>query len=157
MRKKNHHLVHEISSPRELTILTPCNHHRRRRKKEGKIVLDGSTMQCEKRTITSFVKYRRRENGQYLHSAIIIEEKGKKKENRVRRFNHAIRKKNHHLVCEISSSRELTILTSCNHHRRNEKIMLDGLTMQCEKWTIASFMKYRRRENGQHLQQSCQK
>ena len=93
--------------------------------KKRNIMLDGWTMQYEKRTITSFVKYRRRENGQYLHSAIIIEEKGKKKEkrrnHRVRRFNHAIRKKNHHLVHEISSSREWTILTPCNHHRRKRK------------------------------------
>ena len=58
IRKKNHHLVREISSSRELTILTDCNHHRR----NEKIVLDGSTMQYEKRTITSIVKHRRREN-----------------------------------------------------------------------------------------------
>ena len=42
------------------------------------IVLDGSTMEYEKKTITSFVKYRRQENGQYLLPAIIIDEKRKK-------------------------------------------------------------------------------
>ena len=63
------------------TYVEPSGLYRQeKRKKEGKIVLDGSTMQCEKRTITSFVKYRRRENWQYLQAAIIIEEKGKKKE-----------------------------------------------------------------------------
>ena len=58
-------------------------------------MLDGSTMQYEKRTITSFVKYRRRENGQYLQAAIIIEEKGKKKEKR--------RKKQGNIVLERST------------------------------------------------------
>src|SRR6056300_1575388 len=82
-----------------------------KKKEKRNIVLDGSTMEYEKRTITSFVKYRRRENGQYLHTAFIIEEKGKKK-HRVRRFNHGIRKKNHHFIREISSSGERTILTA---------------------------------------------
>jgi len=35
-------------------------------------------MQCENRTTTAIVEYRRPENGQYLHSATIIEEKRKK-------------------------------------------------------------------------------
>jgi hypothetical protein len=67
-------------------------HSSSKKKEKRNIVLDGSTMEYEKRTITSFVKYRRRENGQYLQTAFIIEEKGKKK-HRVRRFNHGIRKK----------------------------------------------------------------
>ena len=56
-------------------------------------------MKYEKKTITSFVKYHRRENGQYLLSAFIISEKGKKKHH-VRRFNHGIRKKKKSLNSE---------------------------------------------------------
>ena len=53
-------------------------HSSSKEKEKRNIVLDGSTMEYEKKTITSFVKYHRRENGQYLHPAFIIEEKRKK-------------------------------------------------------------------------------
>src|SRR6056300_1439673 len=95
-------------------------HSSSKKKEKRNIVLDGSTMEYEKRTITSFVKYHRRENGQYLHTSFIIEEKGKKK-HRVRRFNQGTRQKNHHFIREISSSGEWTILTYFIHHRRKRK------------------------------------
>ena len=84
-------------------------------------------MQCKKRTINS------------LELTILTScnrhrsKMEKRRENRVRQFNHAMRKKNHHPVHEILSSRELTILTSCNHQRRKRKkegkTVLDGSTV----------------------------